>query len=65
MEHLHALSSKALYDGMRSRRACRVILEHDPEKWDPVFGKGHAPARNMIPKSGTRFSEKVMLRQET
>jgi hypothetical protein len=20
-------------------------LEHDPETWEPVFGKGHAPAR--------------------
>jgi hypothetical protein len=22
-----------------------VILKHDPEKWIPVFGKDHAPAR--------------------
>jgi hypothetical protein len=25
-------------------RCCR-ILEHDPEKWIPVFGKDHAPLR--------------------
>jgi hypothetical protein len=22
-------------------------LEHDPEKWQPVFGKDHAPAENV------------------
>jgi hypothetical protein len=22
-------------------------LEHDPEKWKPVFGKDHAPMRNL------------------
>ena len=21
------------------------VLEHDPEKWSPVFGKDHAPAK--------------------
>src|SRR5262245_49205177 len=25
-------------------RRCPRILEHDPEKWIPVFGKDHAPA---------------------
>jgi hypothetical protein len=39
-------------------------LKHDPEKWAPVFGKDHAQARSMIPKSGHRFSEKIMLKQE-
>jgi hypothetical protein len=24
----------------------RRILEHDPEKWAPVFGKDHAPAKS-------------------
>jgi len=24
----------------------RRALEHDPEKWVPVFGKDHAPARS-------------------
>ena len=37
---------------------------HDPEKWEPVFGKDHAPGKRMIPKSGNRFSEKIM-RQKT
>jgi hypothetical protein len=22
-------------------------LEHDPEKWKPVFGKDHAPTKNL------------------
>jgi hypothetical protein len=22
------------------------VLEHDPEKWEPVFGKDHAQTRN-------------------
>jgi hypothetical protein len=35
--------------------------EHDPEKWLPVFGKDHASTKSMIPKSGYRFSEKIML----
>jgi len=50
--------------------------KHDPEKWLPVFGKAHAQAKSwsrmttrrevialysMIPKSGYRFSEKIML----
>jgi hypothetical protein len=47
-------------------------LEHDPEKWKPVFGKDHAPEKGMIPKKpapdsirgGNRFSEKIMLRKK-
>jgi hypothetical protein len=39
----------------------RAVLEHDPEKWEPVFRKDHAPAKSMILKSGNRFSEKIML----
>jgi hypothetical protein len=48
-------------------------LQHDPEKWLPVFrlrearfggrrnvGPDHAQ-RGMIPKSGNRFSGKIML----
>ena len=39
-------------------------LAHVPEKWEPVFRQGHAQAEeSMIPKSGYRFSEKIMLRQ--
>jgi hypothetical protein len=26
----------------RGRRAAELALEHDPEKWVPVFGKDHA-----------------------
>jgi hypothetical protein len=54
-------------------------LAHDPEKWIPVFGKDHAQAKRwsampirrkgirlqrMIPKSGHRFSEKIMRKQD-
>jgi hypothetical protein len=36
-------------------------LEHDPEKWDPVFGKDHAPMNRHDPeKVGPGFSEKIM-----
>jgi hypothetical protein len=42
------------------KRSCS-INKHDPEKWTPVFGKDHAPIKSMIPKSGHRFSEKIML----
>jgi hypothetical protein len=38
-------------------------IEHDPEKWTPVFGQDHAQAKCMIPKSGHRFSGKIMLKQ--
>ena len=38
-----------------------MLGTHDPEKWEPVFGKDHAQ-EPMIPKSGNRFSEKIMLR---
>jgi hypothetical protein len=24
-----------------------AILEHDPEKWEPVFGKDHAQAKSL------------------
>jgi len=24
-----------------------LLLEHDPEKWNPVFGKDHAQAKNL------------------
>jgi hypothetical protein len=27
--------------------AKRPVLEHDPEKWKPAFGKDHAPTRNL------------------
>jgi predicted RNase H-like HicB family nuclease len=29
----------------RSRIAANWTLEHDPEKWEPVFGKDHAQAK--------------------
>src|SRR5207244_9556321 len=42
-----------------------TLLEHDPEKWVPVFGEDHAPTigLSMIPKSGYRFSAKIMLQR--
>jgi hypothetical protein len=33
------LLEAALWFGL----AMVIPLEHDPEKWDPVFGKDHAP----------------------
>jgi hypothetical protein len=27
----------------KARRSLSQRLEHDPEKWEPVFGKDHAP----------------------
>jgi hypothetical protein len=41
-----------------------ALQEHDPEKWAPVFGKDHAQTKSMIPKSGYRFSEKIMLKRK-
>src|SRR5262245_12537377 len=31
------------------RRCMATSLEHDPEKWAPVFGKDHAPRINFPP----------------
>jgi len=31
---------------MRSAGVSFAYLEHDPEKWAPVFGKDHAPNKN-------------------
>jgi len=45
--------------GSQIMRALRE--QHDPEKWPPVFGKDHAAETIMIPKSGHRFSAKIML----
>jgi hypothetical protein len=33
--------------GRRSRSGAR--LEHDPEKWEPVFGKDHAQTKSWSP----------------
>jgi hypothetical protein len=38
--------------------------QHDPEKWEPVFGQDHAQGTSMIPKSGNRFSDKIMLKEQ-
>src|SRR5262249_37134682 len=34
-----------------SSAPCAVPVEHDPEKWIPVFGKDHAP-KHMVPRVG-------------
>jgi drug/metabolite transporter (DMT)-like permease len=31
--------------GLRSSEPSTTWLEHDPKKWEPVFGKDHAPAK--------------------
>jgi hypothetical protein len=33
----HATQATTIYDAVK--------LEHDPEKWAPVFGKDHAPPK--------------------
>jgi hypothetical protein len=33
-----------LEDGARESLSGERRLEHDPEKWEPVFGKDHAQA---------------------
>jgi hypothetical protein len=34
--------NKKLKDSKPRRKAKPLMLEHDPEKWTPVFGKDHA-----------------------
>ena len=37
----------------RPRRQLRhPRIEHDPEKWVPVFGKDHAPTSSLVPPAG-------------
>jgi hypothetical protein len=52
----------------------RRSLEHDPEKWKPVFGQDHAPsnlehdpekhALGLDPMGGNRFSDQIMRRNK-
>jgi hypothetical protein len=48
----HTTLDRLVREERRAREAgCRQKtywkrLEHDPEKWVPVFGKDHAPARS-------------------
>jgi hypothetical protein len=66
----HELARRVVDDVLHQR------LAHDPEKWTPVFGRDHAQShttalrdagvqlardQSMIPKSGNRFSDKIML----
>jgi carbon-monoxide dehydrogenase medium subunit len=48
-QHLAAvLSRRALGEGACAPARCpsgAAALEHDPEKWMPVFGKDHAPTK--------------------
>jgi hypothetical protein len=37
---------------------CLARLEHDPEKWVPVFGKDHAPTKQ---QSGMMVRRKIIL----
>jgi hypothetical protein len=39
-------------------------LELDPEKWEPIFRKDRVSNKSLIPKSGNRFSEKIMRQQK-
>jgi hypothetical protein len=49
---------------MLLRIGSALQLKHDPEKWPPVFGQDHAQRTSMIPKSGHRFSDKIMLKEQ-
>jgi hypothetical protein len=49
---------------MLLRIGSALQLKHDPEKWAPVFGQDHAQRTSMIPKSGHRFSDKIMLKEQ-
>jgi hypothetical protein len=40
-----ALPCYSWLGAMLARPAVARALEHDPEKWIPVFGKDHAPAK--------------------
>jgi hypothetical protein len=45
MRAIAAKLTPAEIDGLATHyRAGFRYLEHDPEKWVPVFGKDHAPA---------------------
>src|ERR1700747_1110962 len=41
--YLGLVASISLGSGIKSPPCC-AVLEHDPEKWVPVFGKDHAPS---------------------
>jgi predicted class III extradiol MEMO1 family dioxygenase len=49
---------------MLLRIGSALQLKHDPEKWPPVFGQDHAQRTSMTPKSGYRFSGKIMLKEQ-
>jgi hypothetical protein len=40
-------SEERISPGAASAVARGRALEHDPEKWKPVFGKDHAPRKNL------------------
>jgi hypothetical protein len=42
--------------------ALHAVVKHDPEKSLPVFRQDHAK-RGLIPKSGYRFSDKIMQKE--
>ena len=44
-------AGRANDDGSHGRRDCHgVVLEHDPEKWKPVFGPDHAQMQQGRPR---------------
>src|SRR5215211_2283621 len=63
--HSHVYAPGAAFDLKFLKRACgrrcrnfkSAALEHDPEKWIPVFGKDHAPT---ITWSGMTIRRKVI-----
>jgi hypothetical protein len=53
-----SLAAKARQDELANAGQGCVSLEHDPEKWTPVFGKDHASAKKA--KSGMTVRRKVV-----
>src|SRR2546425_10842996 len=49
---------------LRDRRRLFGILEHDPEKWTPVFGKDHAQTIAPPMRSGDRLMAYETIRYE-
>jgi hypothetical protein len=48
-----------------SARGGRADLEHDPEKWIPVFGKDHAQRKNLDPAATKRLPAFALMATST
>ena len=46
-QHQHGSQKLAREENAQSHCPLRLRLEHDPEKWKPVFRKDHAPTKKL------------------